>query len=332
MARSYFSRLVRGGESALLAPPRPVTNLWKSAQIDSAVSVPDAGPVSTSHRNPMQRSRVSEPALNPTEVESWQAPHLSPARPVERSSRTRTPQISAHGETERPALAAEPIRRAEGIRQDGITRRDAVTKAAQEQTAPAIQARGPAAPALTAASSSPSVSAQSVSAQSVSIRSASTRRELSTQPASPAPSASAVEAKPLLKESRLPDAVEPIPPIAGPAAEKQQAAVPVSVPQGHAADAAHASPAPVAAAENPAPQPRSGLQPIEWATPVRSREPSRPARQNSTPEQPSAKGNTVQIGKIEVQVVPPLASSYRPAPAAQPKARLARGYSLWQGY
>ena len=40
---------------------------------------------------------------------------------------------------------------------------------------------------------------------------------------------------------------------------------------------------------------------------------------------------TVQIGKIEVQVIPPIATVRPAAPAAEPKQRLARGYALWPG-
>jgi hypothetical protein len=339
MARSYFSRLVRGGESALLAPTRPVTNLWKTVQIDAAVPAPDASPISTSYRSPIQRSRIAEPVPSSTEVESRPVPQISPAKPVEPSSRTQAPPISDHGETARSAPAAETTRRPEVIRQDATTRQDGVIKATQRHAGPVVQAREIAAPAVTAASPSPyaptkSVSAQSVPAQSVPARPVSSRREPATQPVGPTPSARPLEAKPVPKESRLPDTVEPIPPVARRAAEKQPTSAPMSAPKSQAAETVHAAPAPitpapVAAPENPAPRTQAVLQPIEWATPMRSREPSRAARQTSTPEQPRANGNTVQI---EVQVIPPPAPSYRPMPAAQPKARLARGYSLWQGW
>jgi hypothetical protein len=69
---------------------------------------------------------------------------------------------------------------------------------------------------------------------------------------------------------------------------------------------------------------------MDRATPT-FREHSR-AHQSPIPEEPSEKTNTVQIGKIEVQVLPPPVSSYRQAPPpAQPKGRLARGYALWPG-
>jgi hypothetical protein len=64
-----------------------------------------------------------------------------------------------------------------------------------------------------------------------------------------------------------------------------------------------------------------------------NRESSRRARQGSNHEETHEKTSTVQIGKIEVQVLPPPLPSYRQAlPPAPPKGRLARGYALWPGW
>jgi len=318
VARSYFSRLVRGGESALLAPPRPMSNLWKTVQIDAAAAAPDVGPLSASHRSTMQRTRVAEPVppLNLVEVESPPATHLSPARPVQSSSRTRTSQTSVSGEMLHPTPAAATLVRAEATRQHGASR------AGQEQAGPALQAWEPAAPAMAATSSA---------------RSVSSRREPSTRPTGSMPAAHPVEAHPIPTETRLPDAVEPIPPVARPAAERQSMTASGNAPQDDAADASSvpqdsSTPGSLAEAARRALRPQARLQPMESATPISFREPSRTARQSSTMEEPRAKANTVQIGKIEVQVVPPPASSYRPAPPAQPKVRLARGYALWPGW
>jgi hypothetical protein len=92
------------------------------------------------------------------------------------------------------------------------------------------------------------------------------------------------------------------------------------------------APTPDADAGRPALRTQPRLEPIESPMPTRSREAFRAARQTSTAEEPRAKSNTVQIGKIEVQIVPPPASSYRTPPPAPPKARLARGYGLWPGW
>lgn len=68
---------------------------------------------------------------------------------------------------------------------------------------------------------------------------------------------------------------------------------------------------------------------VELAPPVRGRELQVGARGKSNAEAPrTAQRSTVQIGKIEVQVVSPPAPSFHPAPPP-PKARLARGYALW---
>jgi hypothetical protein len=323
VARSYFSRLVRGGESALLAPPRPVSNLWKTAQIDAATAAPDAEPLSARPRSTVQRSRVAEtvPPLIPAEVESWHAAHLSPAKPLQSSSKTRAStraaQTSVSGERLRPTPTAATSGRTE------TTRPDTGSRAGQAQAGPSLQVREPAAPELAANSSARSISA---------------RRAPSTQAVGPTPAARPAEAKLIPTEARPPEAVEPISPVVRPAAESQPMRVSERTPQDDAADAtraARAFPAPtpalMAEAATPALRPQARLQPIESATPG-SRGPSRRARQSSIPEEPREKANTVQIGKIEVQVVPPPASRYLPAPPAQPKVRLARGYALWPGW
>jgi len=324
MARSYFSRLVRGGESALLAPQRPTSNLWKTAQMDAAVSVPDAAPAPTSHRNPMQRSRAAEPVPPPmpAALQSRPAPPLAPAEPVGSGPRTRASQAVVPVEASRnpPEVAASG--RVEAAQHDAAGRAER-GRAGQRQAVPALQAPERAALAVASPSSAPAFSA---------------RREPSRQPAVPATAARPAEAKSFPAEARLPHALEPIPPVARLATERQPAPVSVSASHGHAADAAHAAPAflpapaPIAEPASGITPPQARLQPIEWATPTRSRELSRAARQSPTPQEPRANGNTVQIGKIEVQVVPPVASSYRPAQPAPTKVRLARGYALWPGW
>jgi hypothetical protein len=54
-------------------------------------------------------------------------------------------------------------------------------------------------------------------------------------------------------------------------------------------------------------------------------------RIRESPTSPTPLRTTVQIGKIEVQVIPPMTTVRPAAPAAQPKERLARGYALWTG-
>ncbi|HEY4364597.1 MAG TPA: hypothetical protein VGN17_26775 [Bryobacteraceae bacterium] len=71
--------------------------------------------------------------------------------------------------------------------------------------------------------------------------------------------------------------------------------------------------------------------PLRIEEPVRHRE--RTLREASAQEDVrAASKNSIQIGKIEVQVVsPPVPVRYVAAPAA-PKGRLARGYTLWSAW
>ena len=76
-----------------------------------------------------------------------------------------------------------------------------------------------------------------------------------------------------------------------------------------------------------APASREGRPAEEHIAPPPRRERSLPAA-----EAPRAAKNTVEIGRIEVQVVsPPAAVRYVAAPAA-PRGRLARGYGLWPAW
>jgi hypothetical protein len=68
MARSYFSRVLQGATpmKGALAPPRPVSNLWKSARIDwmAAEQAADV-PSQTSFRDTARRARVAGPGVVP---------------------------------------------------------------------------------------------------------------------------------------------------------------------------------------------------------------------------------------------------------------------------
>jgi hypothetical protein len=86
-----------------------------------------------------------------------------------------------------------------------------------------------------------------------------------------------------------------------------------------------------AAAKREASASRPPAAPSRLGEPIQPREPA--PRSSSTQEHTRAESrNSVQIGKIEVQVVAPAGPvRYAPAPAA-PKGRLARGYSLWAAW
>jgi hypothetical protein len=77
---------------------------------------------------------------------------------------------------------------------------------------------------------------------------------------------------------------------------------------------------------DPAAQPPMHLEPMRLTMPSRP-ERTAPAQSQARSEQ----RNTIQIGRIEVQVVSPPAVVQRAAPAA-PTTRLARGYTLWSSW
>jgi hypothetical protein len=341
VARSFFSRLVRGGGSAPLAPPRPVSNLWKRAQIDAAAAGPRTESLSASGGFTIQPSRTADPAqpLKPAEVESWPAPQLSSVKPAQSASRARAPKTSVPIETLRPSPAAAVSPKIETAPQD------AAQRAEHGQPDPVPDPREPTVRSLGSRPAGlPSDVAEIPNRRFASAISSappvSSRGELLAQPPTPSPSLRPIEAKPIPTEARRPDQLQPNPRVARPAAaaaDRQSIRLSGRATQDDAADGARAtSPFPVRAPITEAPgraqPPQSRLPSVGLAAPIRARETSLATRQSSAPEAPRAKENTVQIGKIEVQVVPPPTSNYRPAPPSPPKARLARGYALWPGW
>ena len=364
MARSFFSRLAHGGESAPLAPPRPVSNLWKRAQIDAAAAAPPTESLSDSRRSTMRPS-IADPAqpLNPAEAEGRPAPQLGPVKPVQSTSMARASQTSVPRETLRPAPQLSPVNPVQStstarasqtsVPSETLRPAPAAAASAKIEAAPRDSAERPGRgqpnptrrarePAVAGLESRPAGFPSDVveipdrrflSAIS-SAPSASSRRELPAQPLKRSPSLRPVEAKPIPTEARRPDLVQPNP-RAPAAADRQPMLVSreASRDDGGRATQPLPTPTPVIEVPGPAQPPQARLQPVGLAVPLRSREPSLRAGQSSGPEeQRPAKGNTVQIGKIEVQIVPPPASNYRPAPPSPPKARLARGYALWPGW
>jgi hypothetical protein len=300
MARSYFSRLVRGGESAPLAPPRPVSHLWKMAQIDAAAAPPRVQPLSPSRRSSVPPSHA-DPAkpMMPAEQASRSAPG---------ESRTRISPTSVPETPRRTAAAAY----------------SAKTEATRHDPANFTKPPDPAVPATT-----PSVPAEEPRPP----RSSSGSTEILPQrfPTSPVSShhepalqltdgAQPIAAQPMATEVLRAAPIDPNPPVTKPVAAAAERPTPVSgkFTGENATDPVRAT--------------RPDLQPFESLPPGRFREPSRPARQSSIPEEPRPGENTVHIGKIEVQVLPPPATSHRSAPRVPAKGRLARGYALWPGW
>src|SRR5271165_4636283 len=62
MARSYFNRILPGGTGRTLIPPRPVSNLWKSARIDSLEA---EAPREASERLPFRGESPPSPVVAP---------------------------------------------------------------------------------------------------------------------------------------------------------------------------------------------------------------------------------------------------------------------------
>jgi hypothetical protein len=346
VARSFFSRLVRGGGSAPLAPPRPVSNLWKRAQIDAAAAGPSTEALSASGRSTIQPSYTADSAqpLNPAEVESRPAPQLSSTKSARSTPRARARQTSVSGEVLRPTPAAAASAKTETTPEDPPKGQPGRAFQALEPTAPGLES-----PLAGFRSGEAKIIRRGFPSAISSAPSVPSRRGPQAQPPSPSPAARPVEAKPdplvthpveakpIRMEGRLPNPVEPNPPVERPvpaAADRQPMLVSGRALQDEAAPATRPfpTPPPIADAPGRAPPPQARLQPLGLAAPLRAHEASLTTRQGSAPEEPRAKENTVQIGKIEVQVVPPPAPSYRLAPPAPPKARLARGYALWPGW
>src|SRR5208282_4689042 len=190
-------------------------------------------------------------------------------------------RTSVPSETLRPAPAAAASPKIEAAPRDAAERHG--------QPNPALRAREPAdSRFLSAVSSAPS---------------ASSRRELPARPLKPSPSLPPVEAKPIPTQAWRPDLVQPSPL----APDRQPMLVSREAPQDDGGRATQPLPTPSSVIEVPGPAqpPQARLQPVGLTVPFRSREPSVPAGQSSTPEEPRpAKGNIVHIGKVEVQIVP----------------------------
>jgi hypothetical protein len=122
MARSYFSRVLQGAApmKGALAPPRPVSNLWKSARIDWMAGEEAAElPSQTSFRDTARRARVAGPRGLPMagiEPESRVDAPVGPARRGESAGRElvreenaiSNPGVRARSKTSLPANPGEP--------------------------------------------------------------------------------------------------------------------------------------------------------------------------------------------------------------------------------
>jgi hypothetical protein len=278
MPRSYFSRMVRGGGGAALIPPRPVSNLWKSARMEGAAV--EAVPERLSPAPSLRARRVEvEPAIEPAS-----------ASPVD--TRIVTREVSEEVAPERPRSAVRE--------NEAPYRRPRPDEALREETKP----RAP--------SSTASVPVQpEVSAIKNRVDTAGPR--WNTVPSR-------------TNDAELPHELKP----RGRSEEEPTHAERPSVDSEPSRQSAPAKKAAMETMEPAVFQPAARTA-ARIEEPARTRE--RAARNAATQEEArTTSKNSVQIGKIEVQVVTPAAPvRYAPAPAA-PKGRLARGYSLWAAW
>lgn len=261
MRGSYFSRILPGsGHPSALAPQRPVTSLWKTAQIERTRQNGLAHPPI----EPGISARPNRPA-RPTVI----APHTAqPATPLESSIQ--------HAKTKAPPS-------------------DIQSAAPRQQ------------PRITTADSGVRLKAE-----------ASTIAPLASERAVPV--APAAHQLPLTAPATLRETVS-----ANARAEVARLFAPP--PRATAAQRVAPSPTP-----NPVAQSPSVPALLEPAQPHRQFEaPTRETPRTRAAEPAEARRTTVHIGKIEVQVVPPVTQIRPPVTAAQPRPRLARGYGLWTG-
>jgi len=361
VARSYFSRVLEGSHPAALTPPRPVSSLWKMAHIARLGQGADSDLSSGANLPPMRSdiSRNGQDSPRNAEraramrtlsaVSSVTAPVTAPATtpgvaPVIPGSATLQRARNSDSVTASPAAA---------VPKTVTTRRPDARKAATEDSKPVIRPadrqREPRTTELLPEPASrrdshtwlpPAPSPQSIAGSSdVSQGAASNgiKRFASPQPASePVVRVSPANPQPdrangnALREAISADAraeilrrfsprLKPEPQLAAKQAEPSITADPITV--------SRAMPAllePGLPIQTPEPPPRVHRS----TTAVPPREAQRIREASPSLEAPRT---TVQIGKIEVQVVPPMTTVRPAAPVAQPKQRLARGYALWPG-
>jgi hypothetical protein len=286
MARSYFSRMVRGGGSVALAPSRPVSNLWKSAQMEGA-AVESA--VEAPAEVPFRRVRAGA-ALDPA------------TEPVVRPS----------AETKTETREVAPMRARKVVKSSV-----ALPETAPQESAPQERTTPKAARFEQSQKNSPREErAVRFAGEAVTAKTAAVQR--------PEPDAPKRDAQRMRRVD--PDVLPSLEPV-----RTLQQDAPTRVGQPRAMELESAAVAAPEVKREAVAAPVVEVAPARREEPVRHRERTAwnaPAQEESR----TSSGNSVQIGKIEVQVIsPPAPVRYAAAPAA-PKGRLARGYTLWQAW
>jgi len=337
MARSYFSRILPGGVGKTLVPPRPVSNLWKAALIDSmeaeapqeasgqaaihgegrieAAPEPGGGTgIATRPRAAIAgRQEMAVQSVRPSPgARQGQAPNRGGAMP---------PYSADHFESN-PARSNTPPAALDANHTHPL---DPVTPPQAESTR--RQSQNPSmTPDWHKARSRPHLEpARSTGEQARAMVPGMRGAELGTPLKDTAgPGSGAPAISPEWSDSKW------APRQARARNQGQEAAD--RTPDLYRADLAPGRESAQVGVAGPEAMPPS-LKPVPREMPVF--EPVRPieaasARAGMLQDEPRpAEKNSVQIGKIEVQVVsPPDPVRYAAAPA-QAKGRLARGYALW---
>jgi hypothetical protein len=357
VARSYFSRVLEGSHRAALAPPRPVSSLWKTAHIARLGQSADSDLSSERNLPAMRNDQSRNGQDSPRDAQRARAMQTPPAAPNVTAPGTApaealVPRKSVPLDRVRnsDSVAASP---AAAVSKTVATRSPGARKAATEDSKPVIRPadrqREPRATELlpkptsrrdSHTSQPPASSPQSIAGSSDVLQGAVSneiKRPASPQHASePAVRVSRSNRQPdrangnALREAISADAraeivrrfsvrLKPEPQLTA-----KQAAPPITADPITVNRPTSALIEPVLPIQTPEPPPRA--QRSTAAVPPREAQRIREAYPS-----PEAPRTTVQIGKIEVQVVPPMTTVRLAAPVAQPKQRLARGYALWPG-
>jgi hypothetical protein len=295
VSRSYFSRVLRGGGSATLAPPRPVTTLWKAARIDRTANVaPVEEPAPASV---LSRRRASPPVVTETGLTTQNGVESKAEPGVEVTVRPRPVM------REKQAIREAPTR--VGPRKEPAIRAAVVPGHSKPSPAAIRTEPKTGKPDVTAAMPGSVANRKLGPLNPPAVESARVRRQ--------EPLVSAEQRRPVAELSPEPrQELHPEP-------RRAANAGPESTPE----RPERAGLAPIADALAP-----------ERAAFAQARTEARRLREPGVAqEEPRAAArNGVQIGKIEIQVVSP-PGQVRHAPAAAPaRGRLARGYALWAAW
>lgn len=324
MPRSYFNRILPARHQGALVPARPVTSLWKTVQIERMrqIESPGLGAETVAPLNPDPLTR----SISADRI----APHSQPASPSHQSDESKE---SVPGTMVGPAVArTAPARAPESRAAEStisISSSDAKRAQARRNVGkqahfqPAVRPPSPL-PGRTSVALSPNPleSLAAPTRAGIPERRQSKKRGRTDEPVhelsgDPIEHDSQLTTARTLREAISEEARAEVARLfaRGPQAVWPMRSKQASGPRTTFDPAAPGMPAPVLL------EPATARHITE--TPSHEEPRFHMASSVDTPR------TSVHIGKIEVQVIPPTTTIRPVAPAAQPKSRLARGYSLW---